>query len=132
MALKLKKLSVPSEADAQSRPDPAELLKAVREADPTSPPARVQPKAKSDPIAEVPAVDVPAEPVMPPEDPQVGLNVRVRLSTSSAIEAEAAKRGITMKVLIMNVLRDSGIEIAEADLRDRSAKSRKGAPRTTV
>jgi hypothetical protein len=127
VALKLKKLSGPE----ASPPDPAALLQMVREADPTSPPAKISRKA---PEAEKPQAEAqpsPSEAVLAlPDDPQVGLNIRVRLSTSNAVEAAAVSRGVTMKVLVMEALAQAGIEIADLDMRDRSPRRRKGEPRS--
>jgi hypothetical protein len=127
VALKLKKLSSPE----TTPPDPAALLKMVREVDPTSPPAKVSrevPEAEKAP-AEVPS-SLPVEVPAIPEDPQVGLNIRVRLSTSNAIEAAAVSRGVTMKVLVMEALAQAGIEIANLDMQDRSPRRRKGEPKS--
>jgi hypothetical protein len=128
VALKLKKLSGPE----TTPPNPAALLQMVREADPTSPPAKVSRKApepEQPPGAETSSAT--AEESLPIiKDPQVGLNIRVRLSTSNAVEAAAAARGVTMKVLVMETLAQAGIEIADPDLRDRSPRRRKGEPKS--
>lgn len=96
-----KKLSPPPDAQA--------ALAAARLADPTSPPVRVK--------AQMP------EPVV---EPVVGLNLRVKLSTSDAISAVARERGVSMKVVVMQALEQAGVVIAPVDLEDRTPSRRKG------
>ena len=96
-----KKLSPPPDAQA--------ALAAARLADPTSPPVRVK-------------VQLP-EPVV---EPVVGLNLRVRLSTSDAIAAIARERSVSMKVVVMQALEKAGVAIAQIDLEDRTPARRKG------
>ena len=96
-----KKLSPP--------PDAQTALMAARLADPTSPPVRVKPQMP----------EVVAEPV-------VGLNFRVRLSTSEAIADIARGRGVSMKVVVMQALEQAGIVVAQVDLEDRTPSRRKG------
>jgi len=99
--MKLKKLSPP--------PDAQTALLAARLADPTSPPVRVKPQPP----------EVVAEPV-------VGLNFRVRLSTSEAIADVARGRDVSMKIVVMQALEQAGIVIAQVDLEDRTPSRRKG------
>lgn len=96
-----KKLSPP--------PGALSALAAARLADPTSPPVRVRLQA---PEAVV--------------EPVVGLNLRVRLSTSDAIASVARERGASMKVVVMQALRQAGIVVAAIDLEDRTPSKRKG------
>lgn len=96
-----KKLSPPPNAEA--------ALAAARLADPTSPPVRL----KSQPL----------EPIM---ETVVGLNLRVRLSTSDAISAQARERGVSMKAVVMQALEQAGVAIASVDLEDRTPSRRKG------
>ncbi len=96
-----KKLSPPPDAQA--------ALAAVRLADPTSPPVRVKPQ--------VPEATV---------EPVVGLNLRVRLSTSDAISTVARERGVSMKVIVMQALEQAGVVVAAVDLEDRTPSRRKG------
>lgn len=96
-----KKLSPPPDAQA--------ALAAARLADPTSPPVRVR--------AQLPE---------PAVEPVVGLNLRVRLSTSDAISAVARERGVSMKVVVMQALEQAGIVVAPIDLEDRTPSRRKG------
>jgi len=90
-------------------PDAQAALAAARLADPTSPPVRVKPLVPN----------LVAEAV-------VGLNLRVRLSTSDAISAVARDRGVSMKVVVMQALEQAGIRIAPIDLEDRTPSRRKG------
>ncbi len=64
-----------------------------------------------------------AEPVV---EPVVGLNLRVRLSTSDAISMVARERGVSMKVIVMQALKQAGIVVAPVDLEDRTPSRRKG------
>lgn len=96
-----KKLSPPPDAEA--------ALAAARLADPTSPPVRLK--------SQVP------EPVV---EPVVGLNLRVRLSTSDAISAQARESGLSMKAVVMQALERAGVAIASVDLEDRTPSRRKG------
>ena len=96
-----KKLSPPPDAQA--------ALAAARLADPTSPPVRLK--------SQLP------EPVV---EPVVGLNLRVRLSTSDAIAAQARERGVSMKAVVMQALERAGVAIASIDLEDRTPSRRKG------
>lgn len=96
-----KKLSPPPDAQA--------ALAAARLADPTSPPVRVKVQ-QPDPVVE----------------PVVGLNLRVRLSTSDAIAAIARERSVSMKVVVMQALEKAGVAIAQIDLEDRTPARRKG------
>ena len=96
-----KKLSPPPNAQA--------ALAAARLADPTSPPVRVRPQLP----------EAATEPV-------VGLNLRVRLSTSDAISTVAQERGVSMKAVVMQALDQAGVVIASIDLEDRTPSRRKG------
>jgi hypothetical protein len=96
-----KKLSPPPDAQA--------ALAAARLVDPTSPPVRLR-------------VQTPE----PAVEPVVGLNLRVRLSTSDAISAVAQERRVSMKVVVMHALEQAGIAVAPVDLEDRTPSRRKG------
>ena len=85
-------------------PDPANLVELVRRADPTAPPARVEPTVRND------------EPTT--------LNLRLRMSSVEAIGAVAEERGMTMKQVVTLALRDAGVAVAPEDLEDRSTKRR--------
>ena len=95
-----KKLSPPPAAEA--------AIAAARLIDPTSPPVRVK------------------FPVVEPDEPSVGLNLRVRLSTSDALASVARERGVSMKAVVMEALRRAGVDVAEVDLEDRTPSRRKG------
>jgi hypothetical protein len=95
-----KKLSPPPAAEA--------AIATARLADPTSPPVRVK----------FPAVE--------PDEPSVGLNLRVRLSTSDALASLARERGVSMKAIVMEALRRAGVDVAGVDLEDRTPSRRKG------
>jgi len=84
--------------------DPAEVVRAARQVDPTTPPARVTPT--------------------PREDVPTTLNLRLRLSSVEAISAKAEQRGITLKLLVTTALRDAGVKLAPEDLVDRSTRRR--------
>ena len=89
------------------RPSPEEALAIATSTAPTQPPAQV---------ARVP----------PPADrePSTTLNLRVRMSTISGLEATAGERGMTMKQVIAEGVRALGIQVAEADLEDRTPRRR--------
>ncbi len=96
-----KKLSPPLAAEV--------ALAAARLADPTSPPVRLTPPSRQ-----------------ATEGPMVGLNLRVRLSTSDAIASAARGREVSMKAVVMEALSQAGIRVAAVDLEDRTPWRRKG------
>lgn len=83
-------------------PAPEAVLAAVRRAEPSLPPAQID-----------------------PADPAYALNIRARASTMAAIEAEAQESGRTMKQVIMEALRAAGVAVAAIDLEDRSPARRR-------
>lgn len=85
----------------RARPSVAETLRAVAQHAPSLPPVQLD------------AADRPTT-----------LNLRVRISTLRAVEAEARKRGLTMKQLVAQGLRELGVEVAAADLEDRTPRRR--------
>ncbi len=86
---------------ATVRPSAEEALRVATAAAPAQPPAR-----------------------MPTADQLTTLNLRVRESTIVAIVAAARARGVTMKQLITQSLADAGVEVAPADLEDRTPRRR--------
>jgi predicted HicB family RNase H-like nuclease len=58
------------------------------------------------------------------EDKPTTLNLRVRTSTVAALAAEAEARGLTMKQLVAQGLEAIGVQVAAADLEDRTPKRR--------
>ena len=85
-------------------------LAAARLADPTSPPVRMKPPS----------------PEADSDGPSVGLNLRVRLSTSDSLASVARDRGVSMKAVVMEALSHAGVEVAGIDLEDRTPSRRKG------
>ena len=83
----------------RARPSAEETLRAVADHAPLLPPARV---------------DAPDRPTT--------LNLRMRQSTVAAITATAKARGMTMKQLIAEAVRSLGVEVAAADLEDRTPR----------
>jgi hypothetical protein len=83
------------------RTEPDEALAIVTQLAPTLPPAQV-----------------------PAEDRATTLNMRLRASSIDAIAREARARGLTNKQLVCRALADSGVEVAPADLEDRTPKRR--------
>ena len=96
------------------RPSPEEALAIATSTAPTQPPAQVT--RVPDPIATAPTGSVSER------EPSTTLNLRVRMSTITALEAAARDRGMTMKQVVAHALRDAGIPIAEADLEDRTPR----------
>lgn len=86
---------------SRSRPTAEEALRAVSQHAPSLPPVQVD------------AADRPTT-----------LNLRVRTSTLRAIEAEARRRGLTMKQLVTQGLQGLGVAVAAADLEDRTPRRR--------
>ena len=84
-----------------SRPTAEEALRAVAAQAPSLPPATIE-KA----------------------DRPTTLNLRFRRSTVDAIAAASAQRGMTMKQVIAQGVRALGIQIADADLEDRTPRRR--------
>ena len=88
-----------------TRPTAEEALRAVTTQAPSLPPARLE----------------------KPDKPTT-LNLRFRRSTVDAIAAASAERGLTMKQIIAEGVRALGIQIAEADLEDRTPRRRDVTP----
>ena len=86
---------------AAARPSPEEALRVASSAAPAQPPAQVR------------AGDRPTT-----------LNLRVRESTVAALMAAARGRGLTMKQLVCQALAGAGVEVAPADLEDRTPRRR--------
>ena len=86
----------------RTRPSAEEALRAVASAAPTLPPVQLN------------TVDRPTT-----------LNLRVRRSTIAALTAAAKARGVTMKQLVAEGMQAIGVEVAQADLEDRTPR-RKG------
>ena len=66
-------------------------------------------------------------PSLPPvrlevSDRPTTLNLRMRESTVAALLAEAKARGVTMKQLVAAGIQALGIEVAPADLQDRTPR----------
>lgn len=97
MAMKFKPLT-------PAMPSPQELVAAVRRAEPTVPPARVETDLRN--------------------DAPTTLNLRLRIRSVEAIAAAAEARGLTMKQVVTLALRDAGVEVAPEDLEDRSTRRR--------
>jgi len=85
-------------------PSPEDLVAAVRRADPTVPPARVETDLRN--------------------DSPTTLNLRLRLRSVEAIAAVAEARGLTLKQVVTLALRDAGVDVAAEDLEDRSTRRR--------
>jgi hypothetical protein len=85
----------------RSRPSPDEALAIAAQTTPTLPPAQVQ------------DTDRPAT-----------LNMRLRGTTIAAITKAAHDRRLTIKQVVCLALADAGIEVAPADLEDRTPRRR--------
>ncbi len=83
------------------RTAPDEALAIVTQMAPTLPPAQV-----------------------PVEDRAATLNMRLRASTIEAITQKARAGGLTIKQVVCRALVDAGIDVAPADLEDRTPKRR--------
>jgi len=86
------------------RPSPDEALAIATSTAPQQPPAQIN------------------EPLM--ADTPTTLNLRIRRSTVSAIEATAKERGLTMKQVVAQALQAAGVTVAAADLEDRTPRRR--------
>ncbi|WP_458098597.1 hypothetical protein [Roseomonas sp. WA12] len=86
------------------RPNAVEALAAARAAMPEAPPATL------------PAPDAEA---------MIGFNMRLRVGTVEALEAFAKGRGKTMKQIVMEAIRDAGVDVAAVDLEDLSPARRR-------
>lgn len=82
-----------------SRLPPEEALRISAEQAPTLPPAQ-----------------------LPAPDPPTTLNLRVRVSTIKALARKAKASGLTQKQIICHALAEAGVEVATADLEDRTPK----------
>jgi hypothetical protein len=85
------------------RPSPAEALAIATNTAPEQPPARM---------------DIDAS------DPTTTLNLRVRTSTVRALSDAAKNRGLTMKQVVSQALQAANVEVAAADLEDRTPRRR--------
>ena len=86
---------------AGARPSPEEALRVATVAAPAQPPAQLR-----------------------AEDRPTTLNLRVRESTVAGIVATARERRLTMKQVVCQALVDAGVEVASADLEDRTPRRR--------
>jgi hypothetical protein len=86
----------------RSRPSAAEALLVVATQTPTLPPTTIEKL-----------------------DRATTLNLRLRESTVAAITSEARARGLTIKQLLMEGAKNLGVQVAPADLEDRTPR-RKG------
>ncbi len=53
------------------------------------------------------------------------LNIRLRSSTVAAVTTRAQERGLTIKQVVSHALADAGVEVAEADMEDRTPRRRR-------
>ena len=83
----------------RARPTAEEALQAVASHAPSLPPVRLE---------------IPDRPTT--------LNLRMRQSTVSALTVAAKARGLTMKQLVAQGIQSIGIEVAPADLEDRTPR----------
>ncbi len=86
---------------AAARPSPEEVLRTATAAAPAQPPAQIQAR-----------------------DRPTTLNLRVRESTVAALAAAARDRGLTMKQVVCQALAQAGVDVAPADLEDRTPRRR--------
>jgi hypothetical protein len=82
------------------RPTPEEALAVATHTAPTQPPTKIE------------------------ADKLTTLNMRLRGSTVAAITATARGRGLTIKQLVAQALVDVGVDVAPADLEDRTPRRR--------
>ena len=86
---------------AGARPSPEEALRVATVAAPAQSPAQVQ-----------------------SEDRPTTLNLRVRESTVAGLATVARGRGLTLKQVVCRALVDAGVQVASADLEDRTPRRR--------
>lgn len=91
------------------RPSPEEALAIVSQAAPDQPPAKVGQAFQP-------------EPARGKADPRTTLNLRVRQSTIAAIEEAAREQGLTLKQVVTQALQAAGVQVAPADLEDRTPR----------
>lgn len=84
-----------------SRPSPADALAIAKQTAPTLPPTQMR-----------------------QDDRATTLNLRVRWTTFEAISAAASERGLTMKQVVCQALSAVGVDVAPADLEDRTPRRR--------
>jgi hypothetical protein len=83
----------------RARPSAEEALQAVANHAPSLPPVQIATK-----------------------DKPTTLNLRMRQSTVSAITTQAKTRGLTIKQVVAEGLRAIGVQVAAADLEDRTPR----------
>lgn len=86
-------------ATLKPRTSAADALRIVSEVAPTQPPVQVQ-----------------------ASDRATTLNLRARASSVRALTEAARRRGLTLKQLVFLALRDAGVDVAAADLEDRTPR----------
>ena len=86
---------------AAGRPTPEQALRVATARAPEQPPTRMQ----------------------TPDRPAT-LNLRLRQSTIASLMTASRARGQTMKQLMCRALADAGVEVAPADLEDRTPRRR--------
>lgn len=92
----------PLKPRAPARPSAAEALRIVSDVAPSQPPVQVQ-----------------------AADRATTLNMRFRDATIDALTAEARRRGMTLKQIVAHALRKDGVEVAAADLEDRTPRRKR-------
>lgn len=83
------------------RPSPVEAVRIAKETAPELPPARLVAEDRAQPFS-----------------------TRFRASTIAALEAEAKRQGVSMKLVITKALAAAGIAVAPADLEDGTPRRR--------
>ena len=105
---------------AQPRLSPEELMRATEEAAPELPPTRLARQTEAPP----PPQSRPAEPLSSKEVTGA-FAFRMRTSTLASLARVAHSKGMTQKQIVCTGLRAMGVDVAEADLEDRSPRRRR-------
>lgn len=87
------------ELHEHARPTPTEVLEATASVAGRQPPA-----------------------VLAKPNPLTTLNLRIRESTLAAVVANAKARGLTMKQVVCHALLEAGLQVAVADMEDRTPR----------
>ena len=82
------------------------------------------------PVEEALRISAEQAPTLPPaqlskSDPSTTLNLRVRVSTVTALAQKAKASGLTQKQIVCRALAEAGVDVAIEDLEDRTPR-RKG------
>ncbi len=106
------------------RPSPDEALAIAASTAPQHPPTQIASPPPLPFFQEPPALPAVSAAPPAPVDLATTLNLRVRTSTIDALMETAKTKGLTMKQVVCHALQAAGVQVAPADLEDRTPRRR--------